>query len=120
MKHGQPKTDNEQVRKAAELITKLYALPNCGVGGHLHIVTDDFNIRDSDLQYCKRILVRNTHEHDEVTLAVECELCDLLLSMSVEERASAIAMADGYFDSPVQHTRFRSTILRKLGKLSGW
>ena len=35
------------------LVERLYALPNCALGGPLHIVVDDYNVRDSDLDFCE-------------------------------------------------------------------
>lgn len=38
--------------ECAELVHRLYQLPGCGVGGPLHIVTDDENIDDDHLAFC--------------------------------------------------------------------
>ncbi len=35
-------------------VQEYYSLPGNGVGGNLHIVLDDFNIRDSDLAHCRK------------------------------------------------------------------
>lgn len=35
-----------------DLIDLFYNLPGNGAGGKLHILLDDFNVRDSDLEFC--------------------------------------------------------------------
>lgn len=40
------------MREVARLIDELHEIPGCGVGGPLHIVTDDPNYEDHSLNYC--------------------------------------------------------------------
>lgn len=48
---------NPEVDRVARLIAAFYALPECGAGGPLHIVTDDTNVEDHSLDFCERELV---------------------------------------------------------------
>lgn len=38
--------------ETSRLIEQLYELPNCSVGGPLHILTDDQNVDDDNLAFC--------------------------------------------------------------------
>jgi hypothetical protein len=45
----------------AELLQLLYLLPNCSVGGPLHIVVDDLNTDDAALDFAQREAEGNQH-----------------------------------------------------------
>ena len=78
----------------ARMIRILYDLNGCACGGHCHIVTDDNNIRDSDLEsvikYC-----------NESKNAIDSELsrtiCEIMLQMTIEQRMILFyAIEEGY------------------------
>lgn len=54
--------------------------PGGNVGGNLHIILDDGNIRDKDIKHCRDVC---RHRHDLAGL----RLCELLLQMSKSQRA---------------------------------
>ena len=68
-----------------ELISCLYNLDGCACGGLAHIVTDDNNIDDDDLQwvleYCDREENKDRTERGLVKL-----ICEELLKLSMPER----------------------------------
>ena len=75
---------NPKMQIIVELIHLLYELPNCGAGGCCHIVTDDDNIDDDDLQwvidYC------NKPDNGYLDKELSRTICELLLQLSREQR----------------------------------
>ena len=77
-------------QRLAELVAELYSIPECGVGGPLHIVLDDGNIDDEGIYFCTRTM----REHFSVVqglngdaiIEVCSEIADILLSMPMERR----------------------------------
>ena len=61
------------------LVRAYYALPGNGAGGSLHIVLDDQNVDDADVQFCLDH-ARERGDEPGVTLAT------LLLAMSKTQR----------------------------------
>lgn len=61
----------------------LYSIAGCSCGGLLHIVTDDKNVRDSDIEFC----LQQCNEHPECE---ESELgkliCKELLKLTMPQR----------------------------------
>lgn len=87
--YGSPTIRNEKTDAAAALIARVYE-QNC-VGGNLHVQLDDWNIED---EFFDEFTVH--HESSDAALAVERQCFDLMKSMTLEERASALALYDGY------------------------
>jgi len=83
---GRPQIQNARVRAAAESIGPVYQ--ESPVGGNLHIVLDDWNVDDSDLDFCER-------DAENGLTAAERECIDLFRQLSVPERMSALALQDG-------------------------
>jgi hypothetical protein len=93
--YGKPEITNERVEAAAALVTKIYEYNR--VGSNLHIVTDDWNLEDNNIDFC--LNAARTAPYHEITpeqRAVEEECCNLLRSMTLQERASVLAIHDGY------------------------
>ena len=59
---------SEEVTETCELVRHLYNDMHEGAGGMLHIVLDDFNIDDDDLEwcieYCNQEENRDRHDRD--------------------------------------------------------
>lgn len=62
---------------------RLYQLPGCGAGGCLHILLDDNNYRDSDLEFCRQYCSEHA-EGEERELAMK--ILDMYSAMSLQER----------------------------------
>lgn len=93
--YGSPKIVNDATKHAANLIGAIYEF-NC-VGGNAHIVLDDFNIEDSNIDWClNEALNTNVHGHSEIQLQSERECLTALKGLTVEERASALAIHNGW------------------------
>ena len=58
-----------------------------GVGGNLHVVLDDGNIRDDDIRFCQ---ARIAEEPDETKRDVEARCAELLLRASRTQRLKAV------------------------------
>lgn len=105
--HGSPRINTPVVRAAAEAARAVYEF-SC-VGGNLHIVLDDFNIEDGHLEFCREQIekapeeCRASGEHENglcwcspEQLAAERYCYELFKALSEDERASALAILDGY------------------------
>jgi hypothetical protein len=114
--YGNPKIDTPAVREAAKAVDDVYQ-HSC-VGGNLHIVLDDWNIEDSNLEFCshcidhagmmplakdaadchKRYNEKKRLDPDPPEqLAAERRCCDLFMALTEDERASALALNDGFW-----------------------
>lgn len=114
---GEPKIDTPEIRRVADLIKWVYGEVS-PVGGPLHIVIDDWNLDDGCIQWCIdntikgengwAKLYKNIAEdavdtgQDPAVAVKECKdkLMDLatsMLKMTEEERASALALRDGFW-----------------------
>ena len=92
--YGKPATVSQETQSAAELIEKVYAA-SC-TGGNLHIILDDWNIEDSHLIFCKTAIEENTHKLKPEELAAERACLSALRKLTVHERASALAIYNGF------------------------
>lgn len=95
---GSPTIINDRVLAAAALIGKVYE--RALAGGSAHAVIDDWNLDDHCIQWGL------DHQHDvnkgfeprpEDELRVERECLEAMLALSEDERASALAINDGFF-----------------------
>jgi len=84
---------HEKMPLVIALIRALYELPGCSSGGMCHIVTDDDNVRDSDLLYvinqC-RYYYERWPDHIENKLAEL--ICETYLEMTYGQRLATIEM----------------------------
>lgn len=78
---------NPKIPIIVGMIHTLYNLDECGTGGLCHIVTDDDNIKDDDLQwvidYCKK-----PENADRVDAELSSWICELMLQLTLEQRAA--------------------------------
>ena len=95
-KGGRPELDSPAIRRAVELMGKVYEFS--GVGGNLHIVLDDWNIDDDDLDWCEQAVSEGGRygNHDPEQLAAERECLNALRALTMEERHSAMAREWGF------------------------
>lgn len=93
-KYGSPRIDNEITREASRAIEKVH---DYGADGHMHIVIDDWNIDDGSLEFCAGDIAEDYWKTSQDQLHAESYCLGLLKNMSVDERASALAMHDKFF-----------------------
>ena len=90
--YGSPAIRNDRVLAAVAAIRELYELT--ASGGNLHVIVDDWNIDD---EYFERDPCdENYWDADPEQLAVERRCFALLKAMTVDERASALALHDKF------------------------
>lgn len=86
--YGSPRIENDRVYAAAAIIASVFDEPGSGCGGGLHIVIDDWNLEDRSIEWCQTNGLKSNVE----------KLCAAtLLALSLDERASALAIVDEYF-----------------------
>lgn len=71
--------DKPTIPDVMPLVLEYYALPGNLVGGNLHIVLDDGNVKNSDVEFC----INKCREYNDLKGIV---LCELLLRMSKTQR----------------------------------
>ena len=84
---------NGRTKEMSQRIKRLYERPGCGCGGTLHIVLDDWNLDDNSINFCIEDM-----KPDEHAYKVEMRLARALLDMLPQERASALAIKDGFIN----------------------
>lgn len=84
--YGRPAIDNERVRRAVAAVDALYEWH--GAGGGMHIVTDDWNVEDDSVAFCRERIQRDGDERERQCL-------EAVALLTVDERASALAMKWG-------------------------
>ena len=89
-KYGKPEIVNELTVSAAKEIEKVYSY-NCG-GGDAHIVIDDWNLSDENIEWC----IENAKDEDIEARESALYCLRILREMTIDERASALAIHDGF------------------------
>lgn len=92
--YGSPSIFNEKTAEGARLVAALYEV-NC-VGGAAHIVTDDWNVEDDNVQWC----LDNLDKYWQSELAEAKAVLEAFRAMTVDERVSALAINAGYISPP--------------------
>lgn len=83
---GSPQIDNDLVRKLAKGSLEINPY------GAFHIVVDDWNLEDGNIQFC---MADDDCTESERLWATE------MLTATEDERYSALALADGFWQSPL-------------------
>lgn len=96
--YGLPKIDTPAVRAAADTIRAVYNAPGGLAGGNLHIVIDDYNVEDEHLEFCAARHAEHVGTDDPALVDAEARCIDALRPLTEEERVSAIALCDGYWE----------------------
>lgn len=96
---GKPAIVNDKTKKAAELIKDLYEQDGCGVGGYAHIVTDDWNLEDGNIDWCITEAEKGEYEHISEEGRQACiNTLKCLKELTEDERYSALALVDNFID----------------------
>ena len=88
----------KEVGEVCKLVKTLYEDMGEGAGGMLHIVLDDGNLDDDDLQWCIEYCNReeNTDRHDK---GICLEIAHRMLNLSKEQRTLIYYQWDSEFCS---------------------
>lgn len=94
--YGGASVINEKTIAAAKLITDVYEINS--VGGALHVVLDDWNIEDEffGADSFKGYLEYTLFQFSAYEVKVQRKCFDAMAALTVEGRASALALHDGY------------------------
>ena len=93
-KYGSPSIINELTRRAAKLIEAVYEFN--AAGGNAHIVVEDWNLDDGDIDFCLDEVKTNRRGDSADKLNAERQCLEALKALTLEERASALAIYDGF------------------------
>lgn len=94
--HDSPTINTPAVRNAAELIHRVYQ--HEPAGGYLHVVIDDWNLDDHSLNVCIQDIHDNELNYEPHRTALQAECAEALRALTTAERASALALEDGYWN----------------------
>lgn len=95
---GKPAIINEKTKKAAELINEIYEQEDCGVGGYAHIVVDDWNLDDSNIDFCINAANEGKYDISEDGRQACLKCLHYLKELSEDERYSAMAIHDNFLE----------------------
>lgn len=123
----------KEMRQAAKLIAALHEMPAGGVGGPIHIVTDDTNVEDDHLSYCRGYIDewwghKDYSEYEAGKVVTICGwILDLLEPMDTKQRSVTVSLANGYIDEihgrvymPATEFPIREDTLDAEGNRVGW
>lgn len=94
LEYGAPRVVNKKTLAARDLIAAVYE--GHAAGGNAHIVIDDWNLEDEHVHYCRGC--SDASQDDEEQCDAETACLGALLKLTEDERASALAMYDDFFD----------------------
>ena len=92
--YGSPEEISERTKAAAALIDRVYE-SSC-LGGNLHIIVDDWNLEDGDMEFCEWAIEENTHKMTPEAQQTERECLSALRAMDLDGRASAMAIHEEF------------------------
>lgn len=93
---GAPQIEHPRNDDVKRMFDAVYSADPCG--GNLHIVLDDMNLDNDDVEYCLKESIPGNYANLPAEVnAIEKELGELLLTMTQQERYSAIAYAEGWW-----------------------
>lgn len=75
MRFGKPIVPTDNMRKLLQLCVEWYAMPENSVGGILHIVLDDDNVRDSDSAIVYTPCEMCKYENEAADMYPCCDCC---------------------------------------------
>lgn len=88
--YGSPKKITNKTNECVNIVERIYE--NYPSGGALHVVLDDWNLEDDIVGYL-------FDGADGVSLSGDERKCiSLLNDMTIDERATVLAIFDGYYD----------------------
>ena len=80
----------EQIKKTAELIKELYDSKDGVVGGYGHIVFDDDNFQNNNIEWCIEEAKKGNYEYySEETRLASLKALEAMLLLTEEQREKA-------------------------------
>lgn len=96
--YGRPTDWTPEIANMVRLLRELNR--DCPAGGHMHIVTDDYNVEDGDIEYCRAAIQRSSDPFMAATLDLQSQVCSAMSALTPKERIAALAWADGLIGEP--------------------
>ncbi len=93
--YGNPRLKTPLVLEAQPLIRAVYDWHLAG--GNLHIVLDDWNLEDANLDFCEKQVRTPDPDVPPEQIEAETKCLAVFRKMSEDERASALALYEGFF-----------------------
>ena len=92
---------NNLTIKGAKLIDDVYSHEENSCGGYGHIVFDDWNLNDSDIEYCLKDAEENKYAEQYPEPARQSVIAALkyMATLSIAERYSAMGIQSGFSES---------------------
>ena len=81
-------------KKIMDLVRELYSYEGCEVGGPLHIVLEDDNVRDDDILWCLNYV--GSHDYDDTLKTLCYKIGRLLLMVNEDNRSEVVRKAWNY------------------------
>jgi len=93
-----PKVVNDKTKAAAQLVNDLYDTEDGGVGGYGHIVFDDWNLDDGDIDFCLKAANNNEYSSHlcEETRRASIKALEAFKALTEDERYSALAISSNF------------------------
>lgn len=102
---GKPAILNDKVRKAADLIDEIYDSEDGAVGGLAHIVVDDWNVENNNIdyviEYAKEDGINKKSDLSEETRLACLNAMEFFKELTLEERHSAMALHYGFIEEDI-------------------
>jgi len=92
---GSPRIETPEVHAAVACIDPVY--DESAVGGHLHILLDDWNVDDDDLEFCEK-------DADPGLTVAEAACLAAFRLLTPDQRMSALALHDGLWVTKAAQT----------------
>lgn len=94
LEYGQPSLDSKEINHAAQLIRIIYQ--ESGTGGPLHSILDDWNIENEHMEIHENLLTERERNYSDRLAQTSRDLLEIFKKMTVPERASSLARAEGF------------------------
>lgn len=94
LEYGQPSLNSKEINRAAQLIRIIYQ--ESGTGGPLHSILDDWNLENEHIEFHENWLTEREANYSNRLAQSSRELLEIFKKMTVPERASSLAHAEGF------------------------
>ncbi len=86
----------QDILDAVEAVNVVYQ--HSLTGGGMHIVTDDWNLDDDDVDFCLRTIPTDSHYGDTDSQTADLHCAQIFRALTVPQRALVLAIVEGGID----------------------
>lgn len=105
---------HEKTPLAISLINALYTLPNCACGGIAHVLIDDENVRDCDLEWMMTKLIYDGEYSEKIERDLVELICKELVQMTYEQRLAIFEIMMLDIDNEELYKRYKKRIFESV------